>query len=53
MVVDRVRFFSQFWIGVAAWTTIATGGAGLASTLLSDREGPIGTGAQSLLITPR
>jgi hypothetical protein len=41
------------WICLAAWTTISTGGAGLASSVLSDLEGPIGSGAQSLLITPR
>jgi hypothetical protein len=41
------------WICLAAWTTISTNGAGLASSVLSDQEGPIGTGAQTLLITPR
>lgn len=41
------------WICVDAATTISTGGAGLATTALSDRDGPIGAGAQSLLISPR
>jgi hypothetical protein len=41
------------WICVDASTTISTGGAGLATTALSDREGPIGVGAQSLLISHR
>jgi hypothetical protein len=41
------------WICIAAWTTISTGGAGLAATALSDLEGPIGSGAQSLLVTRR
>ncbi len=41
------------WICLAAWTTIATEGAGLASSVLSDRNGPVGSGAQALLITRR
>jgi hypothetical protein len=41
------------WICVDASTTISTGGAGLARTQLSDCEGPIGSGAQSLLIARR
>jgi hypothetical protein len=41
------------WICVAAWTTISNGGAGLASTVLSDRDGAIGSGHQALLVTPR
>src|SRR5579875_3910060 len=41
------------WICLAAWTTISSGGAGLAATVLSDLSGPIGSGAQSLLVTPR
>lgn len=41
------------WICLAAWTTISTGGAGLAASVLSDRDGAIGSGAQSLLVTPR
>ncbi len=41
------------WICVDASTTISTGGAGLARTALSDRDGPLGAGAQSLLISRR
>jgi hypothetical protein len=41
------------WILVDARTTISAGGAGLATTTLSDRQGPVGTGAQSLLIKAR
>ena len=41
------------WVCVDATTTISTGGAGLATTALSDVEGPIGVGAQSLLVAPR
>lgn len=41
------------WICLDAQTTIATGGAGLATSVLSDRSGPVGVGAQSLFIAPR
>ena len=41
------------WVCVAAQTAISTGGAGLATTVLSDLEGPVGVGAQSLLVAPR
>jgi len=41
------------WICLDAQTAISTGGAGLATSVLSDLGGPIGVGAQSLLITSR
>jgi Thioesterase-like superfamily len=41
------------WICLDAQTAISEGGAGLATSVLSDRDGPVGVGAQSLLITPR
>jgi hypothetical protein len=41
------------WILVDAQTTISAGGTGLATTTLADRQGPVGTGAQSLLIRVR
>ena len=41
------------WICLDAQTAISTGGAGLATSVLSDRDGPVGVGAQSLLIAPR
>ncbi|MEO8556230.1 MAG: thioesterase family protein [Actinomycetota bacterium] len=41
------------WICVEAQTAISPGGAGLATSVLSDAAGPIGVGAQSLLIAPR
>jgi hypothetical protein len=41
------------WIHVEASTTISEGGAGLATTALADRDGPVGIGAQALLITRR
>jgi hypothetical protein len=41
------------WICLDAQTTISSGGVGLATSVLSDLRGPVGTGAQSLLIAPR
>ena len=41
------------WVCVAAQTAISTGGAGLATTVLHDLDGPIGVGAQALLVAPR
>lgn len=41
------------WIGLDAVTTISDGGVGLATSVLSDVEGPVGVGAQSLLVAPR
>jgi hypothetical protein len=41
------------WISMAAETTIAQGGTGLARTILCDEHGPVAYGAQSLLVAPR
>jgi Thioesterase-like superfamily len=41
------------WICLDAATTITPGGAGLATSRLSDLDGPLGVAAQSLFITPR
>jgi hypothetical protein len=41
------------WICIDASTAISTGGAGLATTVISDLDGPVGVGAQSLLVAPR
>jgi Thioesterase-like superfamily len=41
------------WICLEAQTAISPGGAGLATSVLSDLDGPIGAGAQSLLIAQR
>jgi hypothetical protein len=41
------------WICLDAATTISPGGAGLATSVLSDAAGPVGAGAQSLLVAPR
>lgn len=41
------------WVVLDAETTIATGGAAVARSVLSDERGPVAYGAQSLLVTPR
>jgi hypothetical protein len=41
------------WICLDAMTSISTGGVGLATSVLSDLEGPLGVGAQSLLVARR
>jgi hypothetical protein len=41
------------WVCLDAQTAISAGGAGLATSVLSDRDGQLGVGAQSLLISPR
>lgn len=41
------------WVCLDASTTISPGGAGLATSVLSDLDGPLGVGAQSLLVAPR
>jgi hypothetical protein len=41
------------WVCLEARTAISRGGAGLATSVLSDLNGPIGVGAQSLLIAMR
>ena len=41
------------WICLDAQTRISTGGAGLATSVLSDLGGQVGVGAQSLLVNPR
>ncbi len=41
------------WVHVDAATTVSSGGVGLATTRLSDPLGPLGVGAQSLLVAPR
>jgi hypothetical protein len=41
------------WICLDSQTAITPGGAGLATTFLSDADGPVGVGTQSLLVAPR
>lgn len=41
------------WVCLDAQTAVSEGGVGLATSVLSDLDGPIGVGAQSLLVAPR
>jgi hypothetical protein len=41
------------WICLDAATTVSEGGVGLATSVLSDADGPVAVGAQSLLVAPR
>jgi hypothetical protein len=41
------------WVLLDARTQLAEGGAGLATSVLSDRSGPVARGAQALLVAPR
>jgi acyl-Coa thioesterase superfamily protein/acyl-CoA thioesterase superfamily protein len=51
--VHLLREAAGEWICLDAQTTISAGGTGLATSVLSDLGGPVGVGAQSLLIAPR
>jgi hypothetical protein len=53
LTVHLFREAAGEWICLDAQTAISPGGIGLASSVLSDLEGPVGTGAQSLLIARR
>ena len=53
LTVHLHREASGEWICLDAQTMISTGGAGLATSVLSDLTGPVGVGAQSLLVAPR
>jgi hypothetical protein len=53
LTVHLVREPVGEWVCVDAVTTVADGGCGLATTALSDLDGPVGVGAQSLLVAPR
>jgi hypothetical protein len=41
------------WVCLDATTSISRGGLGLATSVLSDLGGPVGVGAQTLLVTSR
>ena len=41
------------WVSLDATTHVSDGGVGLATSVLADEHGPIGVGAQTLLVTPR
>jgi acyl-Coa thioesterase superfamily protein len=53
LTVHMLREPRGEWICLDATTAIAPGGAGLASSVLSDDDGIVGRGAQSLLVMPR
>jgi Thioesterase-like superfamily len=53
LTVHLYREAEGEWICLDAQTAISAGGAGLATSVLSDLRGPVGVGAQSLLIAPR
>ena len=53
LTVHLQREAAGEWICLDAQTAISPGGAGLATSVLSDLDGPLGVGAQSLLIAPR
>ena len=41
------------WVALDARTIVQPGGVGLAASTLHDREGPVGTGQQTLYVAPR
>jgi len=53
LTVHLVRYPIGEWVCLDAVTAIDAGGIGLAETALSDPDGPIGRGAQSLFVMPR
>jgi Thioesterase-like superfamily len=53
LTVHLQREAAGEWICLDARTVISTGGAGLATSVLSDLDGQVGTGAQSLLVARR
>jgi hypothetical protein len=53
LTVHLRRMPRSEWICLAAETTISHGGAGLARSVLSDEDGVVAHGAQSLLVVPR
>ena len=53
LTVHLQREAAGEWICLDAQTAISEGGAGLATSVLSDLGGPVGVGAQSLLIARR
>jgi len=53
LTVHLYREAAGEWICLDAQTVISTGGAGLATSVLSDLDGQVGVGAQSLLVVSR
>lgn len=53
LTVHLHREMAGEWVLLDAETLVSAGGVGLATSVLSDTEGPIGRGAQSLLMARR
>lgn len=53
LTVHFVREPVGEWVLLDASTQLAEGGAGLASSVLSDRSGPVARGGQALFVAPR
>jgi hypothetical protein len=53
LTVHLFREAAGEWICLDAQSNVATGGTGLATSVLSDLDGPVGVGAQALLIASR
>ncbi len=53
LTVHLFREAAGEWICLDAQSNTAAGGAGLATSVLSDQSGPVGVGAQALLVAPR
>lgn len=53
LTVHASRLPDGKWIGLDATTTIGPGGVGTANSVLFDIHGPLGTGAQALMVRPR
>jgi hypothetical protein len=53
LTVHLFREAAGEWICLDARSNVAAGGTGLATSVLSDLDGPVGVGAQALLVTSR
>jgi hypothetical protein len=53
LTVHTSRLPAGEWVCLDAATTISPGGVGLATSVLSDRDGPVARGAQALLVGAR
>jgi hypothetical protein len=53
LTVHFLREPAGEWVCLDARTQIAAGGSGVATSVLSDRSGPVARGAQALFVAPR
>lgn len=53
LTVHQFRAAEGEWVCLDAGTSVSAGGTGLATSVLSDARGPLGVGAQSLLVAAR